>query len=91
MAYLQAVKQETVRDAVTVSGDLALIMRESSTKGTYRDRNVDSIGIESMVLQRTANGWKIRHIHWSSRTRRPPGSELELSLWTPEQATHRYD
>ena len=74
MAYLKAVKQETVRDVVTVSGDLALVLRESGTTGTYRDRAVDSIGIETMVLQRTSSGWKISHIHWSSRPRtRQPG------------------
>ena len=74
MAYLQAVKQETVRDVVTLSGDLALVLRESSTTGTYRDRAVDSIGIETMVLQRTSGGWKIKHVHWSSRPRpRQPG------------------
>ena len=74
MAYLQAVKQETVRDVVTLAGDLAVVLRESSTTGTYRDRAVDSIGIETMVLQRTPDGWKIRHIHWSSRPRtRQPG------------------
>jgi uncharacterized protein (TIGR02246 family) len=74
MAYLQAVKQETVRDVITLSGDLALVLRESSTTGTYRDRAVDSIGIETMVLQRTPGGWKIKHIHWSSRPRtRQPG------------------
>jgi ketosteroid isomerase-like protein len=74
MAYLQAVKQETVRDVVTLAGDLAVVLRESSTTGTYRDRAVDSIGIETMVLQRTPDGWKIKHIHWSSRPRtRQPG------------------
>ena len=67
MAYLQAVKQGTLREVVTMSGDLALVTRESRTTGTYRDRAVDSIGVESMVLQRTPAGWKIRHVHWSSR------------------------
>ena len=73
MAYLQAVKQETTRDVITISGDLALVTRESHTTGTYRDRPVDSIGAETMVLLRTRDGWKIRHIHWSSRTRTRAG------------------
>ena len=73
MAYLQAVKQGTVRDVVTVSGDLALLTRETRTTGTYRDRTVDSAGAETMVLLRTREGWKIRHVHWSSRARTRTG------------------
>jgi ketosteroid isomerase-like protein len=74
MRASQALKQETTRDVITISGDLALITREYSTSGTMGERTVDSIGVETMVLLRTQNGWKIRHIHWSSRPRRRPGS-----------------
>ena len=73
MAYLQAVKQATLRGAVTIMGDFALVTSESSTTGTYRERAVDSIGVETLVLLRTVDGWRIRHIHWSSRARSRPG------------------
>jgi ketosteroid isomerase-like protein len=69
MRALQGLKQETQRDIVTISGDFALITRAYSTSG---ERVVDSAGAESMVLLRTPDGWKIRHIHWSSRPRRRP-------------------
>lgn len=72
MRFLQGMSQETLRDVVTISGDLALVTRSSSTKGTSGERTVDSLGAETMVLMRTPSGWKIRHIHWSSR-RRPAG------------------
>jgi uncharacterized protein (TIGR02246 family) len=74
MRFLQGLKQETLRDAVTISGDLALMTRSSATTGTSGERTVDSLGAETMVLMRTVNGWKIRHIHWSSRARRRPGA-----------------
>ena len=73
MRFLQGLKQETLREVVTISGDLALVTRSSSTKGTSGERTIDSIGAETMVLMRTPSGWKIRHIHWSSR-RRPTGA-----------------
>lgn len=73
MRALQGLKQETVRDRVTISGDLALVTREYSTTGTTGERTVDSVGAETMVLLRTPEGWKIRHVHWSSRARRQPG------------------
>ena len=73
MQFLQGLKREIVRDSVTISGDLALVTRSSSTTGTAGARAIDSLGAETMVLMRTASGWKIRHIHWSSRARRRPG------------------
>jgi len=74
MRALQALKQETLRDVIKVSGDLALSTREYSSTGTIGERKVDSVGVETMVLLRTGEGWKIRHIHWSSRARRPAGN-----------------
>jgi ketosteroid isomerase-like protein len=67
IAYAQALP--SVRGAVTVrvSGDAAWATSTSTTKGTYRERAVNSVGAELMVLSRTASGWVIRAIHWSSR------------------------
>jgi ketosteroid isomerase-like protein len=56
---------------VTVVGDVAWAVNTSEYKGTFRDRPVDSAGVELMVLSRDAAGWRIRAIHWSSRARRP--------------------
>ena len=70
MRFLQSLKQETLRDAITVSGDLAMVTREYSSIGTVGERSIDSVGVETMILIRTSEGWKIRHIHWSSRARR---------------------
>ena len=44
----------------------------SRTTGTYRERAINSAGAELMVLSRTADGWNIRAIHWSSRSVRTP-------------------
>lgn len=56
---------------VTISGDVAWITATSSTKGTYRDRPVNSVGAELTVLSRTSSGWQIRSVHWSSHAKRP--------------------
>ena len=68
---VQSLKQETLRDVIRVSGDMALSTREYSTTGQRGERTVNNVGAESMVLLKTPTGWKIRHIHWSSRARRP--------------------
>ena len=72
MQFLKSVKQETARAQITVSGDLAVITRENNTTGTVGERTIDSIGAETLVLVRTPDGWKLRHVHWSSRPRRRP-------------------
>ena len=73
ISALQSLKQETLRDVIKISGDLALSTREYSTTGTRGERTIDNVGAETMVLLRTPSGWKIRHIHWSSRPRRRAG------------------
>lgn len=53
-----------------IAGDLAWIMSEGRTTGQFNGRAVDRLTTETMVLERGADGWRIRHIHWSSRAPR---------------------
>ena len=57
---------------VSVRGDVAWASSTSTTTGESRGRQVNSVGAELMVLTRTAAGWRISAIHWSSRAQRPP-------------------
>jgi ketosteroid isomerase-like protein len=67
IAFLQAVESETISDHVVIADDLALYMREDRKTGESRGREIDSHGTETIVLVPTPDGWRIRHIHWSSR------------------------
>lgn len=67
IAFASAVKRTVIRDDVLITGDAALYTSEYTAAGRFRNRDIDSHGTETMVLLRTADGWKIRHIHWSSR------------------------
>lgn len=49
------------------SGDIAWVMTRSETHGTFRDREIHSLGTETMLLRHTGQEWRIVHIHWSSR------------------------
>lgn len=70
MAFAAAVAREAGPPSVTVAGDAAWVVSTSRTSGTFRDRQIDSMGVELMVLTREADGWRIRAIHWSSRQAR---------------------
>jgi len=54
---------------VTVIGDAAFLTARTLTPGTTTNPQ-GSESAELMVLSRSAAGWRIRAIHWSSRRRR---------------------
>lgn len=70
MAFASAVPRERGPVQVRVRGNTAWAASTSVSKGTFRDREIDSQGAELMVLVRTDEGWRIEAIHWSSRNRR---------------------
>lgn len=50
-----------------ISDDLAVLTARTHTMGRVGNRDIDSHGVETMVLARTSSGWRIHHIHWSNR------------------------
>ena len=67
--YARAVKSVRTPTRVSVSADMAWVAATSITQGTFKERPVNSAGVELMVLSRTGGGWRIAAIHWSSRRR----------------------
>lgn len=70
IAYARAVRSERAVRSVRIEGDAAWVASTSVTQGEFRGRQINSAGAELMVLRRTADGWRITAIHWSSRARR---------------------
>lgn len=56
--------------------DAAYVTSEYAIKAKMPTRDVDSGGLETLVLVRQDGVWKIRHSHTSSRPRRPAGGAL---------------
>jgi uncharacterized GH25 family protein/ketosteroid isomerase-like protein len=69
--FARAVRSERGPVRVTIRGDVAWTVSTSTTQGEFRGRQINSSGAELMVLTRSASGWQISAIHWSSRARRP--------------------
>ncbi len=53
--------------AITVQGDVAWASSTSTVRGTYESKAINLAGAELIVLSKSASGWEIRAIHWSSR------------------------
>jgi ketosteroid isomerase-like protein len=66
-AYAAAVPPKLTHRTGFVDGSMAWIVSESRTTGMYRDKPVDRVTTETMILRKAAEGWRIAHIHWSSR------------------------
>ncbi|MBN8527983.1 MAG: nuclear transport factor 2 family protein [Caulobacterales bacterium] len=69
-AFSAASETTVTRRSGWADGDIAWITSEGRTTGQFNGRAVDRLTTETMVLKRDADGWRIRHIHWSSRTPR---------------------
>src|SRR5258706_12742659 len=57
--FARAVPIERSGLQVTVSGDVAWVNSTSVMRGAYRNRAIDSPGVELMVLSRTSTAWVI--------------------------------
>lgn len=69
-AFAAASEATVTRRSGWADGDVAWITSEGRTTGQFNGRAVDHLTAETMVLKRHADGWRIHHIHWSSRAPR---------------------
>ncbi|HJU87663.1 MAG TPA: nuclear transport factor 2 family protein [Gemmatimonadota bacterium] len=67
MEFAAGVETTALEQGVIVRPGMALWVSESASKGEFRGRPIDSHGTETIVLLPTDAGWRILHIHWSSR------------------------
>ena len=65
-AFSKATQSVVTRRSGQANGNLAWIATESTTKGSYKERPINSVGTETMVLRRDGASWRIVHVHWSS-------------------------
>lgn len=66
-AFMQTASQELRYRQARAIGDVAWVGTESVISRAAKGRTKNNLSTESMVLRRTASGWKIVHVHWSSR------------------------
>lgn len=67
IAFSRSVDRETLAQRVSGRDGWALYESEYRMTGTFRGEAVDVRGAETVLLVLNDAGWRIRHIHWSSR------------------------
>ena len=67
MAFLAAMDRELISRKVTeLSDNGAVVSSRTRLFGHYKDRDIDLISTETLVLKKEDGQWRIVHIHWSS-------------------------
>jgi len=69
-AFLNAAHITLKRRTAQASGDLVWVGSESEIHAIKDDKMLMISSTETAVLRKTAQGWKIVHLHWSSRAQR---------------------
>ncbi|MCH8203189.1 MAG: DUF4440 domain-containing protein [Proteobacteria bacterium] len=67
MAFVAAMERQLTDRKVFEAGDFAIVTSMGSTRGTFRERQIDLLGTETILLEKRDGNWVITHIHWSSR------------------------
>jgi ketosteroid isomerase-like protein len=66
-AFAKTAEETVLRRSGQSGGGMAWIASEGLTRTRRGDAVVERLTAESMILRRTAAGWRIVHVHWSSR------------------------
>jgi ketosteroid isomerase-like protein len=66
IAFVKAVPGTRSKLSIKQEGNVAWTTATTQSVGTFNGREVNSAGVELMVLTKTEFGWRIRAIHWSS-------------------------
>ncbi len=65
--FAKTVTRKVIRHSEHVTGNMALILEETESTGSYDGQPIKMIGTESAVLRLDNDKWEVVHIHWSSR------------------------
>lgn len=66
-AFSAAVPRTLVSRSNGEDGTSAWVMSVETVTGTYRERPINSRSVETMLLRKIDDQWRIVHIHWSSQ------------------------
>lgn len=70
-AFLKTAHVQLVRRTAQANGNMAWVGSESELHIMKDNKMTTILSTETMVLKLTGTTWKITHIHWSSRTKKP--------------------
>lgn len=70
--YLKTARTTLKSRNATATADSVLVLSETEVRNERNGKSTTRAGLETIALQRTREGWRITHIHWSSREIKQP-------------------
>ena len=70
--FSRSTSQKVIDQRAHAEGKSAWVLTISETTGSFHGKDVSSRNAETMVLEKTSQGWRIAHIHWSSHHQERP-------------------
>jgi uncharacterized membrane protein YvbJ len=67
MEFSKNVTRKVLKHTERVDGNIATVLEETQSAGSYKGKVVYSFGVETAVLEKKGDDWVIVHVHWSSR------------------------
>lgn len=67
IAFARATTRRVVRHKERLEGNVAILLDEVETKGTFKGKTINAVGTETAILEKKGDGWVVLHFHWSSR------------------------
>jgi ketosteroid isomerase-like protein len=66
IAFMAAMNIELLTREVIDAGESATVISRSRISGKYKNKEIDLVNTETLVIQRRNGKWKVVHVHWSS-------------------------
>ena len=67
MKFSAGAKRKILNQSIRTEADISWVMTRYSVTGKAGGRQIKLESAETMVLERTPEGWRIAHIHWSNK------------------------
>ncbi len=65
IGFASVTRRSVSRRSVKLHANVAWVTSQNRTRGTFKNRAVDIVTDETVVLSRVGGKWRIAHIHWS--------------------------
>ena len=65
--FAKGVTRKVTKRSKQTAGNMAVILEETESSGSYEGKPINLIGTETAILRLNGENWQIVHIHWSSR------------------------
>jgi ketosteroid isomerase-like protein len=65
IGFASVTQRAVTRRSTKIQGNVAWVTSVNRTRGRFKNRTVDFVTDETVILVRVGGKWRITHIHWS--------------------------